>query len=58
MDNAPSGVVSAVSVINAGCDLTIPWLIEPLRIAVPWPEEEQSQLIAAIHPFQSMVVPI
>lgn len=35
-------------------DLSIPWLIQPYRMAVPWPREE-SHLIAATRPFQSLV---
>jgi len=33
-------------------DLSVPWLIQPLRIVVPWPKEENQQLIAVTRPFQ------
>lgn len=37
-------------------DLTIPILVEPWPIIVPWPEEE-NRLLAPIRPFQPLVGP-
>ena len=36
-------------------DFTVPWLIEPPRLIVPWPKEENQQLIAVTRPFQTDV---
>ena len=37
-------------------DLTVPLRIESLEIVVPWPEEEEYNLSAALRPFQPMVL--
>ena len=39
---------------NKLVDLSVPFMIEPHRIIVPWPKEE-SRLLAIIRPFQSYV---
>ena len=39
-------------------DLTVPLCIESLEIVVPWPEEEEYHLSAALRPFQPMVLHI
>ena len=35
-------------------DISVPLIIEPHRIIVPWPKEE-SRLLATIRPFQPLV---
>ena len=35
-------------------DFSIPIIISQFRFMVPWPEEE-SRLLAPVHPFQTMV---
>lgn len=37
-------------------DLSVPLMIAPFRIAVPWPATE-SRLLAPIRPFQPLVEP-
>jgi len=54
-DIAPSGVASSI-VVYERVDQSIPWLIQPFRMIVPWPEEQNNNdLMAAIRPFNSMV---
>ena len=36
-------------------DFTVPFLIDSAQLVVPWPEEDDQHLIAAIRPFQPMV---
>ena len=55
-DIGPCGVGSSI-VVYERCDISIPWLIQPLRMVVPWPKEQQTNdLIAAIRPFHSTVM--
>ena len=54
MDIAPCGVSMSQSRFKT-VDFTIPWLIDPLRLVVPWPKEEHQQLIAVTRPFQMAV---
>ena len=51
---APCGVALADFVYEQ-CDVSFPWMIQPARMIVPWPEEEDLSLIATVRPFQSMV---
>ena len=39
---------------NKLVDLSVPFMMEPYRIIVPWPKEE-SRLLAIIRPFQPEV---
>ena len=52
-DIAPCGMIVS-PLIYERVDVSIPWLIQPFRIAVPWPDEESQHLIAASRLFQSM----
>ena len=54
-DIAPGGVSSSITVYDK-CDVSIPWLIQPYRMIVPWPEEQHNNdIIAAARPFDSLV---
>ena len=52
-DIAPNGFGMAWSKYQV-VDLSVPIMIEPYRIVVPWPKE-QSRLLAPIRPFQPLV---
>lgn len=51
---AITGVISSHSKFLV-VDLSVPLLMEPYYIVVPWPKEE-SRLLAPIRPFQPMVI--
>lgn len=56
-DLAPCGVISSHSKYQQ-VDLTVPFLMETIELVVPWPEEQDHNLIAAIRPFQPIVYDI
>ena len=47
------GLVASASAYSQ-IDITVPVMMEPFRLIVPWPEEE-SRLLAPIRPFQPIV---
>ena len=54
MDVTAFGVTSSHAKYQL-VDLSIPMMIEPYSIVVPWPKEE-SRLLAPIRPFQPPVI--
>ena len=53
-DLAPYGILPSPSKYEV-IDTTVPFLIEPYRLVVPWPKPE-SRLLAPIRPFQPLVI--
>ena len=47
------GLVASASAYSQ-IDITVPVMMEPFRLIVPWPKEE-SRLLAPIRPFQPIV---
>ena len=56
VDIAPCGVAMTHSKYHK-VDFSVPWLMAPNRLVVPWPNKENNQhnFSAAIQPFQPMV---
>ena len=54
VDLAPCGVAISHSKYEE-VDLSIPWLIQPIRMVVPWPEDGNENLIAITRPFEPPV---
>ena len=56
MDFSVFGLLSSYAKYQV-VDMTIPFMIEPWHLIVPWPKEE-SRLLATVRPFQLPVIQI